>query len=168
MTFSPSVSVIVPALNRASTIRDMLSALANQASPPKGAEIIIVDGGSTDGTREIALEFDVTLLEERRPGPGAARNLGLRHANGEIIAHLDTDTIPTRQWLSELVRPFEDPNVYLVGGRILDYRPETPAERYIAAQGLHDPKNNLFREIFPFVPSINMAVRREAALGWMV
>jgi glycosyltransferase involved in cell wall biosynthesis len=141
----------------------MLSGLADQDYPSSDAETIIVDGGSTDGTREIAQEFSVKLVEERKPGPGAARNQGLRHARGEIIAHLDTDTIPTRRWLSELVKPFNDPKVYLVGGRIIDYRPVTPAERFVAAHGLHDPKNTIFREIFPFVPSINMAVRHEAA-----
>lgn len=146
----------------------MLNALTNQ-SEAKSNETIIVDGGSTDGTQEIVQKYRVTLLKEKKPGPGSARNLGLRHATGDVIVHLDADTIPTRRWLSELIEPFADPNVVLVGGKILDYLGETPAQRYTAASGLHDPRKNIRRQKFPFVPSINMAVRRENALsigGW--
>lgn len=160
-----SASVIVPVFNGARTIGDTLRCLLHQTRQPKQLEIIIVDNGSTDGTAEIVRRFDVTLLAEEKRGPGAARNRGLKAARGEVIVHLDADTLPSRTWLGELVKPFADPEVMVAGGRTLAFVPETPAERYVAASGLYDPENHIRREIFPFVPSLNMAVVRSAALG---
>ena len=169
MTTILSISVVVPVLNASSTISDMLNALTNQLGVPKDTEIIVVDGGSTDGTQEIARNFSVRLLEERKPGPAAARNTGLRNASGEVVAHLDADTLPTRHWLSALTAPFSDSSVVLTGGNTLSFAPETPAQRFIAESGLYAAQNTISRKVFPFAPSLNMAVRRNAALaieGW--
>ena len=166
---SASVSVIVPVLNGARTIGDTLRCLVQQSEKPADLEIIAVDNGSTDNTVEIVGRFQVTLLREEKQSPGAARNRGLRAARGEIIVHLDADTLPTRNWLSELLKPFSEPAVMLAGGRTLAFLPKTPAERYVAASGLYDPENHIRREIFPFVPSLNLAVLREVAMavnGW--
>jgi len=165
----PSVSVVIPVLNGADTIGDMLAALTNQAGAAGGVEVLVVDGGSTDATCRIVNGFPVTLLEEPKRGPAAARNCGLRQARGEVIAHLDADTVPSRSWVREIISPFTDPNVVLVGGRTLPYQPETPAERYFARSELFDTAAHLTRKPFAFVPSLNMAVRYAAAMavdGW--
>lgn len=164
---SARISVIVPVYNGAQTIGDMLQALRAQIGA-RDAEIIVVDNGSTDNTVSIVREHAVTLLHEPRRGPAAARNCGLRRASGDIIVHLDADTLPTRRWLSNLVSVFDDPNVTLAVGRTLTYLPTTPEERFVAAAGLNDERA-IYAEAFPFAPSLNMAVRREAALavgGW--
>jgi hypothetical protein len=52
---------------------------------------------------------------------------------------------------------------------VLGFPPQTGAERFMAAHGIWEPENNIFRPVFPFVPSLNLAVRRDAALaidGW--
>jgi glycosyltransferase involved in cell wall biosynthesis len=160
---------VVPVLDGAATIRDMLEALLNQSSYPGEVEYLVVDNGSVDRTREIVHEYGLTLLREPVRGPGAARNRGLRHARGEVVVHLDADTVPSRRWLVELLRPFEDPRVMLAGGRTLCFLPQTPAERFVARSGLYDPEGHLRRPVFPFLPSLNLAVSREAALavgGW--
>jgi glycosyltransferase involved in cell wall biosynthesis len=169
MTQAGSVSVVIPVLNGAGTIAATLGALLSQADAPPQTEIIVVDNGSTDHTREVVQQFDVTLLEEPKRGPSAARNRGLHAAKGDIIAHLDADTMPTRSWLAELAGAFEDPEVVIAGGRVLGYPPTTGAERFMAAHGIWEPENNILRPVFPFVPSLNLAVRRDAALeigGW--
>jgi len=158
------VSVVVPVLDGEATIGEMLAALQAQSLPRAAFEVIVVDNGSRDGTREIVSRFGVRLLEEARQGPSAARNRGLGAAAAEIVAHLDADTLPSRTWLAELVAPFADPGVVLVGGRTLSFRPETSAERYIEACGHYAPGSNVLRTEFPFVPSLNMAVRRALAL----
>lgn len=165
MTGLPSVSVVIPVSNRAAMLGDVLSALANQAGPPETTEVIVDDNRSTDGTGDVARSRGVTVVEEPKPGPSAARNRGLQAANGEVVAHLDSDTVPTRRWLAEIVAPFVDPDVVLVAGRTLSYRPRTPTERYIAASGLLDVERAISRRPFPFAPSMNMAVRRSAAVG---
>ncbi len=165
----PSVSVVVPVFNAAKTIGDMLAALLPQAGMVRLAQFIVVDNGSTDDTRDIVRRFGVTLLAEKKRGPAAARNCGLRYATGDIIVHLDADTLPTRRWLPRMVAPFADPTTMLVAGRTLSYQTQTPAERYIAAAGLYESDRAMSHLNFAFVPSLNMAVRREAAIaigGW--
>lgn len=164
-----TVSIVVPVLNGAATIGDALTALLNQRGAPRGTELIVVDNGSADGTPEIVRRHNAILLFEPRRGASAARNRGLTHAQGEVVAFVDADTLPTRRWLAELVAPFADPGVLVVGGRNLDYMPRTPAQRFMAQMGTFKLEYNLARRVFPFIGSCNIAVRRGAALeinGW--
>src|SRR5260370_26945355 len=103
-----SVSVVIPVLNGEATIGELLGALLTQRDPPAATEVIVVDNGSVDATRDIVRRAGVTLLEEPVRGPAAARNCGLRQARGDVVAHLDADTLPTSRWLAELVAPFAD------------------------------------------------------------
>jgi len=160
-----AVNVIVPVLDGERTIGDTLDALKSQASGTLDIRVLVVDNGSTDGTVDVVRRFDVELLHEPRRGPAAARNRGIRAADGEVLAFLDADTLPTRRWLTELVAPFEDASVMLAGGRLLPYRPESPVEKFLCASGHFEPENTVKRPVFPFVPSGNLAVRRDAALG---
>lgn len=163
---SPSVSVVVPVLNGCETLGDLLTALSHQAETTCDLEIFVVDNGSTDGSQEIVCASGVAkLLEEPVRGPAAARNRGLQEAHGDVIAFVDADMLPTRRWLSELVKPFSDEKVMIVAGQTIAYRPSTPAERYTAACGVWDTQRAVQRRPFPFAPSGNMAVRREAAIG---
>ncbi len=168
MSSTPQVSVVVPVLNAVSTVGEMLRALAAQRFD-RPWETIVVDGGSNDGTQALVARFPVTLVVEPKRGPAAARNNGLLLASGDLICHLDADTVPTRDWLRALVAPFEDPTVVVVGGKTVSLPSQTPAQSYMAASGRIDAVDYIHRPIFPFVPSRNMAVRREAALaigGW--
>lgn len=165
-----SVSIVIPAYNAAATIGGTLTALLRQAQPPSPFEIIVVDNGSSDETAAVVKRFAaVRLLEEPKRGPSAARNRGLQAAAHEIVMHLDADTVPTRLWLSKLAAPFADPAVVIAAGQTLIFSPCTPVERYIAGAGLYETERAISRAPFPFVPSLNMAVRRAAALavgGW--
>ena len=168
MTGSPSVSIVIPVLNGAATIGDTLAGLLSQASSPT-AEVLVVDNGSTDATRAIVEKFPVALLTETRPGPAAARNRGLQAARGAVVAHLDADTLPTRRWLAEIAAPFADPGVTQVAGRMLGYRPSTPAECYYAQYFLDREEENATLRSCPFAAAGNMAVRRDATVavgGW--
>jgi glycosyltransferase involved in cell wall biosynthesis len=164
-----SVSVVIPVLNAEEHIKDLLVALQNQAHTPENTEIIVVDNGSNDRTRDIGRDFDVVLLKETKRGPGPARNMGLDYASGEIIAHLDADTIPTRRWLAELTAPFSDPSVMITAGKTLIFQPETPAQKFFAGHNLYDAEVVAERDFVPYAPSLNIAVRRQAAVevgGW--
>jgi cellulose synthase/poly-beta-1,6-N-acetylglucosamine synthase-like glycosyltransferase len=108
-------SVIIPAYNAADTIEDTLKALKEQAA--RGYEVIVVDDGSTDETREIAKRYQVKLLQQEHRGPAAARNLGAKNARGDILVFTDADCIPAREWLAEMLRPFDDPSIVGVQGR---------------------------------------------------
>ncbi|HLW36867.1 MAG TPA: glycosyltransferase [Candidatus Eremiobacteraceae bacterium] len=170
MSRADSVSVVVPVYNGAATIADMLSGLLAQSGiADRDVEFIVVDNNSTDSTPDIVRSFPVTFLQERKPGAGAARNCGLRHARGSIIAYLDADTLPTRRWLMHLANVFDDSDVVIAVGNTLVFQPQTAEERYCAAAGLNYSERAIERRPFPFAPSLNMAVRREAAMsigGW--
>lgn len=164
----PRVSVIIPALNAQKTIGQTLRALRSQAGIDD-YEVIVVDNGSSDDTAGIARELGACVLHEPVRGPAAARNCGLAYATGEIVAHLDADTVPSRRWLAELCAPFETDGVIIAAGRSLCYPPKTAAERYAQAIGLNDATLAVSREPFPFAPSLNLAVRRTSAVaagGW--
>lgn len=170
MSTSPRASVVIPVLNGEDTLGDVLTGLAAQAPLDGGFEVVVVDGGSTDRTAEIAERSGATLLVEPKRGPGAARHLGQRAAQGEILCFLDADTFPTRRWVREMVAAFDDASVVLAGGKTVSFPPETGAQRYMAASGRIDSLEYIQRPIFPFTPSRNMAVRRSVALetGWAV
>ncbi len=162
------VNVVIPALNAEAMIGETLKALHAQVGITQ-FETIVADNGSHDGTAQIAQRLGAKLVREAKRGPAAARNCGLRAATGEIVAHLDADTVPSRRWLRELVRPFDDPAVLIAAGRTICYPPKTPAERYVQQIGLYDAALAVARRPFPFAPSLNFAVRRQAALdagGW--
>jgi glycosyltransferase involved in cell wall biosynthesis len=163
-----TVSIVIPARDSAHTLGDTLRALNGQTGAD-ALELIVVDNGSTDQTADVAHSWGATVLVETAPGPSAARNRGLRSARGDVVAHVDADTVPSRRWLRAITAPFADPTVILVAGRNVSYPASTAAERYIARSGLIESERAVHRPRFPFAPSMNMAVRRNAALdigGW--
>ncbi len=104
-------SVIIPVHNGAQTLPSCLAALTAQTLHRSQYEIIVVDDGSIDSTREIASRFPVRLLAQPHRGPAAARNLAVRAAMGEIVLFTDADTEPTRDWIEQMLAPFTDPSV---------------------------------------------------------
>jgi glycosyltransferase involved in cell wall biosynthesis len=82
------VSVIIPTLNEADNLQHVMTVL-----PPVVDEVLIVDGGSTDGTIEEArrLRHDVRIIEELRPGKGRALRTGFEEATGDILVMIDAD-----------------------------------------------------------------------------
>ena len=113
------VSVIVPVLNAEKKLPRVLEALSVQTYPKDSTEIIVVDNGSDDNTLQIARQFDVNLLIEKKQGPYAARNHGVNASKGEIVALLDSGTVPTPQWIEEGMRCIATQHVDLVGGNIV-------------------------------------------------
>ncbi len=101
------ISVIIPTYNRASFLREaMASVLAQDVlrrpHSPADIEVLVVDDGSADATREVALSFGAIVRYQRLPhrGVSAARNVGLRLARGEYIAFLDSDDLWQKEKLA--------------------------------------------------------------------
>ena len=103
-------SIIVPVFNEASLIRPFLQHLRERAPE---AEIIVADGGSSDGTDRLAAGFCEQLVESER-GRGRQMNTGARTARGEILWFVHVDATLPLQSLDEIARIMDNPNV--VGG----------------------------------------------------
>ena len=109
-------SVIVPAYNAGKTISECLSSLTDQSISMDTYEVIVVDDGSTDETPDIVKQFPVRYFFQKNCGPATARNKGVQEAKGEIILFTDSDCVPQSNWIEEMVRPFQDPDVMAVKG----------------------------------------------------
>jgi glycosyltransferase involved in cell wall biosynthesis len=131
------VSVIATVYNEASSITGLLDSLARQTRPPD--EVVIVDGGSTDGTLEMMQEYAVrgTLPLHILSCPGlniaAGRNAAIAAAQGEIIASTDAGVRLEPDWLEHLVAPFaQDPAPDVVSGFFLA-DPQSTFEKALGA-----------------------------------
>jgi glycosyltransferase involved in cell wall biosynthesis len=103
------VSVVVPVYNDPAGVRMTLSSLVDQTYPDDDMEVLAVDNGSTDDTRAVieslakAHEPVELVVEDRIQGSYAARNAGIRRAEGSIIAFLDADVTVPEDWLAASV-----------------------------------------------------------------
>ena len=148
----PSISIIIPTLNSAKTLKDCLLSIVIQDYPKDRVEIIIADGGSTDSTLNIISEFSGTSNLHPQPlniqvvsNPlktgEAGKAAGLKHAKNDIIAFIDSDNIlPDKNWLKGMVEPFEDPQIIASEPIEYTYRPnDVYITRYCALLGMNDP-----------------------------
>ncbi len=89
----PAVSVIIPAYNRARTLARAVDSVLGQSF--RDFELVLVDDGSTDGTRELAEEYgnSIRYFHQENRGVSAARNRGIRESRSPWIAFLDSDDI---------------------------------------------------------------------------
>jgi glycosyltransferase involved in cell wall biosynthesis len=118
------ISVVIPAHGAEKTIDRCLVALAHQTTPVETYEVIVVDDGSPDNTRALVqAHAGVTLLAQSRAGPAAARNLGVRHARGDIVLFTDADCEPLANWIECMVAPFAEECVVGVKGAYLNRQP---------------------------------------------
>ena len=120
MSDDATISVIMPVRNGEKYILDALRTILDQPRPVR--EILVVDDGSTDRSREIvealASRFPIIrLLDGPRRGPGPARNVGLRVASGAFIGFLDCDDLwPADKLTLHLARFARSPHVDVVSG----------------------------------------------------
>jgi glycosyltransferase involved in cell wall biosynthesis len=148
----PAVAVIVPALNSKATLGRTLDALAAQRLD-QPYEIVVVDDGSTDGTRALAEQHAAgpTVVAHDTPqGPGSARNLGATVASAPVLAFTDSDCFPAPEWLARGLEEIE--RLDLLQGAV-EPDPEAslgPFDRTIAVRG----ENGYYE-------TANLFVRRE-------
>lgn len=123
-----TVSVVIPLYNELKVIRQCLDALMCQTVKP--FEIIVVDNNSSDGSADIVRTYPVRLINEPQQGVIYTRRRGFDSAKGDIIATLDADSIPAKDWVERITDNFSrDPNLLGLGG--------TAGFREISPQGTH-------------------------------
>jgi glycosyltransferase involved in cell wall biosynthesis len=118
------VSFVVPAYNEEVLIGSSLTAIIGEISRTRcPAEIIVVDNGSTDATRDIALSYpDVKVIDEPQRGLVPARGAGCLVSKGKFIANIDADTILPEGWLSRALAEFaRRPDLVALSGPHIHY-----------------------------------------------
>lgn len=133
--FTPTVSAIVPTFNRADLIAETLESIVNQTFDDW--ECIVVDDGSTDGTRSIVEEFVIRdprfrYVWQENSSAANARNRGIRIAAGEYIAFLDSDDLICPDKLEWQVATLQrDSEAVLVYGDTFHFRNGNLADGYL-------------------------------------
>jgi len=118
------ISVIIPTLNEEKYLPSCLNSLSNQCWSGR-YQIIVVDGGSTDRTVEVARKHADKVLVEPGQRVGAARNIGAEESEGNILAFIDADTCASPNWLSAIDRVLQDSETLGVTGPTLPYQANT-------------------------------------------
>jgi GT2 family glycosyltransferase len=155
----PRVSVVVCAYQAEATIEECLRSLAKLEYP--AYEVLVVDDGSTDATAEIARRFPVRLLSRARRGLSGARNVGLEHSKGKIVAYIDADAQADPDWLTYLALALGVPATAGAGGPN-PVPPDDPPVAQCVARAPGGPIHVLLDdERAEHVPGCNMAFWRE-------
>jgi O-antigen biosynthesis protein len=156
----PRVSVVVCTYNGAATLRECLEGLAEVDYP--AYEVVVVDDGSTDASAAIASEYDCRLIRTENGGLSAARNTGLTVASGEIVAYIDDDAKPDRDWLKYLAHTFMTTSHAGVGGPNLACAEDGLIARCVANAPGGPTHVLLSDQEAEHIPGCNMAFRRQA------
>lgn len=123
-TMNIEISAIICTHNRAKYLQKSLVSLASQTLPKEKFEIIVVDNGSTDNTRQVVRAFqgsrNIRYIYDPVIGLSRARNTGWKNAFGKYIAYLDDDAIAGANWLQSITDKFKSiaPQPMSVGGKI--------------------------------------------------
>lgn len=117
MKQSNNISVVIPAYNAEKSIPKTLKSLHEQSF--KSFEIIVVDDGSIDRTMEISKPLASKVIRTENRGPAAARNAGIQHVSGEIIALLDSDCQAEKTWIESINRIFTDTKISVIMGKAI-------------------------------------------------
>lgn len=133
-----TLSIIIPVFNEENTVEQILNAVASVRLADFKKEIIVVDDGSTDETRQILKKWEKkcqVIYQPQNKGKGAAVTEGFRHAHGDIMLIQDADLEYSPQDYNILLEPFKNPQVNVVyGSRFLGPHLST---MFVYAMGNH-------------------------------
>jgi len=164
---APTVSIVIPAYDEESTIRDCVAAALAQTTPAH--EIIVVDNRSHDRTAEIVESLQAAapdaplrlLHQDAAQGLVPTRDFGLDHARGDVLGRIDADSVLEPTWVAEVQRIFSDPSVAAATGPVTYY--DMPLRRF--GHRADDRIRRAVRTLaddYQFLFGSNMAVRASA------
>jgi glycosyltransferase involved in cell wall biosynthesis len=150
------ISVIIPAHDAEKYIEKCLLSLADQTF--RDFETIVVDDHSQDNTFAIASRYSKVIKSSVNIGEGAARNLGAKQAQGDILAFTDADVILPKDWLSRIIYDMETRNVKCVGAGYSGSSGDSFMERFACLELAYRRKD--MPEFVPTIVSNNFACER--------
>ena len=125
-TANLTVSLIVNTTDRAGPLETLLRSLVHQSY--SHFEVIVVVGPTKDNTLEVLSKYEGRIRVLRCPEANLcqSRNIGLLNARGDIVAFIDDDAVPSRRWMEQLARLFENPDIDATGGVVYLAHPARP------------------------------------------
>lgn len=166
--FQPLVSVVIPTYNQSSLLKKTIHSVLEQTY--SNTEIIIVDDGSSDDTKNVVQNFikshgdKIVYKQQQNKGTPAARNTGWRSAQGELVATLDHDDLWLPQKLERQIPVFEDPKVGMSHAAVHFFF-EQNGEKIVTSTGYsgtdwnpHDSENFIVDGGIITVPQIDIDV----------
>lgn len=154
---APDVAIVVAAHDAEETLPGLLAACAEQDFDGV-IEVVVVDDGSTDGTRAVAEQVGVRVLSHGNRGPAVARNTGWRGARAPVVLFTDSDCIPRQDWVRRMTAALDDGHPVACGG----YGIANPGR--LLADAVHAEilwRHSRLGDLVEFAGSYNLAVRRD-------
>lgn len=147
----PSVSIIIPTLNRKRVLKEAFLSLNGIDYPRNLLEVVVVSDGSTDGTEKMVaklkkkLNYKFKFIKEKRKGISHAKNVAIKNSSGEIIVSTDDDCLFEKDWLKKLIKPLSNLRIGAVGGPDRPIKKETTLAKsidyafnsFIGSGGIH-------------------------------
>jgi len=158
------VSIIIPTYNRFDFIIKTLKSVEELNYPKENYEVIIVDDGSTDGTKDYMISYSETTglnfsyIYQNNSGPATARNVGWKNAKGKFIAFTDSDCIVDKNWLNELINGFTSEIIAGVGGSAQGVGNDI-FSRYFAQTGMYSTR--LINGTVTYLLTLNACYRKD-------
>ena len=161
-----NASIVIPTYNSAGTVGDLLKKI----EPQNPGEVIFVDDGSSDDTLKVLHRLqensglNLKIISQDHLGPASARNSGAKNASCDIVIFLDSDCIPSDNWLFEMTSPFSDPEVVGVQGTYETFNKESLIARFVGYEVAfrHDGMKRL--DSVDFLGTFSVAYLRQAFL----
>lgn len=139
-----SISIAIPILNEEQNLRKCLSSILRQKFKGR-LEILVIDGGSTDRTIEVAKSFQVKVLKNSKGDAESGKLIGLKEASSKYFMILDADMdFCGKNYLNKLLKPLkEDPKIVGAFGKYISYRSDSFLSRFISLDPIQ--RDPLFR-----------------------
>lgn len=125
------LSIIIPTRNRSNLLHNTIESITKQTYPKNNFEVIVVDNGSTDDTKDVVMSFksqlpNLVYYYDATPGLHVGRHNGYKLAKSDLLVYADDDIEAFPSWLEGIYESFQDPNVMLVGGKDLPKYEQKP------------------------------------------
>ena len=148
--------------NSKSTIKQCVDSLLNLNYPKNKYKIFVVDGFSTDGTYEILKKYGEKIrLEQVKSNIAGGHNFIIKNSNSEIIALTDADCVADRNWLMELIRPFENKEIGATTGLVKTPKNVNKLQKIIGRE--LETRYNKFSNFVSRGPTMSLAFRTKLA-----
>jgi len=170
MNQEPFISVVIPVKNEAKILSRCLNSLFALDYPKDRFEVIVSDGMSCDGTKELALKSGALVVANPGEIVSSGRNAGYDVSRGELVAFTDADCVFDYGWLKNSLKYFQDPSIAGVGGLTLSPKESTAFEKAIdgiftLAESFQATAHLKDKRVFEFVrdiPGCNAIYRKDA------